>query len=170
MKRIGPTKRQKTAKQQTTSESVVPLKLIVVEQSEIPPTSDNNPITQLQTRIQFLEKQLQGIGVMAGESAARAAGEAVSEVEAMLNARCSELFAHILALKEQLVLLAKKTTKWCVVCFEKENTYAFMPCRHKCVCKDCAKRTYERFKKCPICRQSVTSAKAIYDLSAMDTQ
>lgn len=82
----------------------------------------------------------------------------------------SELFAHILDLKQQMSLLAKKTTKWCVVCFERENTFALEPCRHKCVCKQCAQTVLNRFHKCPICQTPSTSAKAIYDISAWDVE
>ena len=130
-------------------------------------TDQQHVIEELQRKIEVLEARFISIGEIAGDQAARAATEAV---EGLLDARHSELFAHILDLQERVVLIAKKTTKWCVVCFSKENTYAFLPCRHKCVCRDCAKKTYDRFKKCPICRMAITSAKPIYDLSAMDTE
>jgi hypothetical protein len=176
MIRVGKTKRQKIAPT-TTNVIVTPLVDAVKEpKAEEQSTPDdqsgyidaqNQELENLQQRIGELESQIVSIGELAGQNAARAAIEAV---EGVMDARISELFAHIIALKEQITLVAKKTTKWCVVCFAKENTYAFMPCRHKCVCKDCAKKTYDRFRKCPVCRQKITSAKAIYDLSAMDTQ
>ena len=118
-------------------------------------------IETLQKQVISMEEQISRLVPMAAQHASEAAANSI-------DARCSELFAHILDLKEQVVLVAKKTTKWCVVCFSEENTHAFMPCRHKCVCKSCAEIVYDRFRTCPICRRDITSAKHIYDLSAMN--
>jgi len=118
-------------------------------------------IETLQKQVISLEEQISMLVPMAAQHASEAAAKTI-------DGRCSELFAHILDLKEQIGLVAKKTTKWCVVCFSQENTHAFMPCRHKCVCKDCAKIVFDRFKTCPICRRDITSAQHIYDLSALN--
>jgi len=151
----------RSTKRQKTEKVVIP---IVVEKPTGNLEEQTQEIVELKARINELEGRFQSLPTLAGQHAARSATEAV---EVILEDRISELFAHILELKEQMILLAKKTTKWCVVCFSKENTYAFLPCRHKCVCKDCATRVFKRFKRCPICRKSISSAKAIYDLSAM---
>ena len=66
--------------------------------------------------------------------------------------------------------LTRKTMKWCVVCFERENDYAFLPCRHKCVCRQCAKEVTQQFKQCPICRRTVEAICKIHDLSAWDNK
>lgn len=182
MLRVSSTKRQKTAHD--------PTPIVIVEakdirfnaamEGELREDDDNEDeerlvvqqalvIESLQQRIAALEGRFASLGRSLQDAGQQAAQTATQAVEAVLDARCSELFAHILDLKEQQTLIAKKSTKWCVVCFSKENTYAFMPCRHKCVCRDCAKAVYDRNKKCPICRQAITSAKPIYDLSAMDT-
>lgn len=119
------------------------------------PSPSEQHTAVLESRIAVLESRLAAITSLQ------------SEREAAVEARLSEMYALIVDLKEQLALIAKKNTKWCVVCFSKENDYAFMPCRHKCVCQGCAKATYDRYRECPICRQPITSAKQIYDLSAM---
>lgn len=80
----------------------------------------------------------------------------------------SEMLAHVTDLRDHLSLVAKKTTKWCVVCFERENDYAFMPCRHKCVCRGCAQQVINKYKKCPICRRDAVNAQAIYDIAGWD--
>lgn len=77
----------------------------------------------------------------------------------------SSLLAQMLELQEQSRLLAKKTTKWCVVCFEKENDYAFLPCGHKCVCRGCAEMQFRSATICPICRNQITTIQHIYDIS-----
>ncbi|AAR28844.1 iap2 [Leucania separata nucleopolyhedrovirus] len=46
----------------------------------------------------------------------------------------------------------------CKVCFERERNVCFVPCRHVCVCEDCAKRC----QKCYVCRQKVTSLIRIF--------
>jgi hypothetical protein len=88
----------------------------------------------------------------------------------MMNELNSEVFAHVTDLRQQMTLVAKKNTKWCIVCFERENDYAFMPCRHKCVCKQCAQNVLNNYKKCPICRVAITTANMIYDLSAWENE
>lgn len=88
----------------------------------------------------------------------------------MINELNSEVFAHVTDLRQQMTLVAKKNTKWCIVCFERENDYAFMPCRHKCVCKQCAQNVLNNYKMCPICRVAITSANMIYDLSAWENE
>lgn len=119
--------------------------------------------SQYQNLEQHIEKMFFGVFERVGETVLEKARETVRP---MLDDVRSEVFAHVMDIRDQMNLLAKKTTKWCVVCYERENIYAFMPCRHKCVCKECAKRVYEKYEKCPICRRKVSSAVAIYDASA----
>ena len=80
----------------------------------------------------------------------------------------SGMMAQMINLQEQMTLVAKKTTKWCVICFEKENNYAFLPCGHKCVCKDCADSNNRSRGTCPICRHKIAKIQPIYDISAWD--
>ncbi len=93
-----------------------------------------------------------------------------SAVKPMIDTLNSEVFAHVTNLQDQMVLLAKKNVKYCVVCFERENNFAFMPCRHKCVCRQCAQLVINKYKKCPICRNEAVNAQAIYDTSAWEIE
>ncbi|EER01826.1 mahogunin, putative [Perkinsus marinus ATCC 50983] len=50
----------------------------------------------------------------------------------------------------------------CVICLSEARTTVVLPCRHMCLCNDCAVRVQEAnpghvSAKCPICRQPVTS-------------
>jgi hypothetical protein len=66
-------------------------------------------------------------------------------------------------------LLAKKE-KDCVVCMEKPATHSFIPCGHKCLCKDCGevKEANEnepqiKFKSCVMCRKECILIIPIFD-------
>jgi hypothetical protein len=43
--------------------------------------------------------------------------------------------------------------KECVVCMSLERDTIVLPCRHLCVCAECAEETRGRMDKCPICRE-----------------
>lgn len=49
------------------------------------------------------------------------------------------------------------TSSKCVVCLVAEKSHSFRPCKHRCVCANCAKWALDQ-KSCPYCRQSVTAA------------
>lgn len=110
-----------------------------------------NKLANLEERISAIDDKLTNT----------ASAESVSDLN-------SEVFAHVTDIREQVVMLAKKSVKYCVVCFEKENSFAFQPCRHKCVCKECAQNLINKTKICPICRVKIVSAQAIYDITAWD--
>ena len=118
-------------------------------------------VEALEDEVGVLRAQLDSAFERAGEAAAQSVGRMMDDLR-------SEVMANVMEIKDQTVLLAKKTTKWCVICFERENMFAFMPCRHKCVCRRCALDVCKKFRKCPICRQEITGAKPIYDMSAWD--
>ncbi|XP_074307298.1 putative E3 ubiquitin-protein ligase LUL4 [Silene latifolia] len=46
--------------------------------------------------------------------------------------------------------------KECVICMTEPKNTAVIPCRHLCMCSDCAKELRLQTNKCPICRQSIT--------------
>ncbi|CAH2072391.1 unnamed protein product [Thlaspi arvense] len=46
--------------------------------------------------------------------------------------------------------------KECVICLTEPKDTAVMPCRHLCLCSDCAKELRFQSNKCPICRQPIT--------------
>jgi hypothetical protein len=40
----------------------------------------------------------------------------------------------------------------CVICLTNEKDTAVIPCRHLCLCKDCASTLMQHTPKCPVCR------------------
>uniref|UniRef100_A0A1J3JJG2 RING-type E3 ubiquitin transferase n=1 Tax=Noccaea caerulescens TaxID=107243 RepID=A0A1J3JJG2_NOCCA len=45
--------------------------------------------------------------------------------------------------------------KECVICLTEPKDTAVLPCRHLCLCSDCAKELRFQTNKCPICRQPI---------------
>ncbi|KAK4266407.1 hypothetical protein QN277_027336 [Acacia crassicarpa] len=43
----------------------------------------------------------------------------------------------------------------CVICMTEPKDTAVLPCRHMCMCSECAKALRLQSNKCPICRQSI---------------
>ncbi len=52
---------------------------------------------------------------------------------------------------------AKADDKSCVVCMVGKKDHIILPCMHMCLCADCVKPLLESTKKCPMCREPVTS-------------
>lgn len=52
----------------------------------------------------------------------------------------------------------------CKVCIEKELDTLILPCKHLCVCSECANLLYKQpgGKKCPICRAKISETVKIY--------
>ena len=50
----------------------------------------------------------------------------------------------------------------CCICLTKARTHAIIPCGHKCICADCAKKPMPR-NKCPLCRKKVQHICEIFD-------
>ncbi|XP_062231315.1 probable E3 ubiquitin-protein ligase LUL4 [Phragmites australis] len=50
---------------------------------------------------------------------------------------------------------ADDTGKECVICLTEPRDTAVIPCRHLCMCSECAKALRLQSNKCPICRQPV---------------
>ncbi|XVF06142.1 hypothetical protein REPUB_Repub06bG0022000 [Reevesia pubescens] len=45
--------------------------------------------------------------------------------------------------------------KACVICITEPKDTAVLPCRHLCMCSECAKQLRLQSKRCPVCRQSI---------------
>ncbi|OIW19771.1 hypothetical protein TanjilG_27310 [Lupinus angustifolius] len=45
--------------------------------------------------------------------------------------------------------------KECVICMTEPKDTAVLPCRHMCMCSECAKALRLQSNKCPICRQAI---------------
>ncbi|KAK1318043.1 putative E3 ubiquitin-protein ligase LUL4 [Acorus calamus] len=53
----------------------------------------------------------------------------------------------------------------CVICMGEPRNTAVLPCRHVCMCSECAKALVAQSNKCPICRQPVEKLMEIKDKS-----
>lgn len=49
----------------------------------------------------------------------------------------------------------KDSGKECVICMTEPKDTAVLPCRHMCMCSECAKELRLQTNKCPICRQPI---------------
>ncbi|XP_073277670.1 probable E3 ubiquitin-protein ligase LUL4 [Primulina huaijiensis] len=47
--------------------------------------------------------------------------------------------------------------KECVICMTEPKDIAVLPCRHMCMCSNCAKTLRLQSNKCPICRETIES-------------
>ncbi|KAI3448660.1 hypothetical protein Pfo_005325 [Paulownia fortunei] len=45
--------------------------------------------------------------------------------------------------------------KECIICLTEVKNTAVLPCRHMCMCSDCAKELRLQSNKCPVCRQPI---------------
>ncbi len=45
----------------------------------------------------------------------------------------------------------------CVICLVNERDTTVLPCRHMCMCHECAQELRKQTSKCPICREHVES-------------
>ena len=54
----------------------------------------------------------------------------------------------------------EKESRLCVVCCEKEKSELLLPCKHLCVCEDCAQD--RRLKQCPLCRMEIEETVSIF--------
>ncbi|KAJ2405478.1 hypothetical protein GGF41_007071, partial [Coemansia sp. RSA 2531] len=43
----------------------------------------------------------------------------------------------------------------CAICLSDERDTAMLPCRHLCMCRECASTYRQQSNKCPICRTVV---------------
>jgi len=51
-------------------------------------------------------------------------------------------------------------SKKCVICYENPKTTMIEPCRHYCLCEECAKKVSN---ECPVCRTIITSFTRVYE-------
>jgi hypothetical protein len=49
----------------------------------------------------------------------------------------------------------------CSVCLENKKNVLFQPCRHICLCVDCARSLHEK-PECPMCRARITGAEVVF--------
>ncbi|GJQ09246.1 hypothetical protein GpartN1_g1037.t1 [Galdieria partita] len=61
-------------------------------------------------------------------------------------------------------------TNLCVICMLNESDTLLLPCRHLCMCAECADRLRLRSNKCPVCRQLVDWMLQIQNLDKTPTE
>ena len=49
----------------------------------------------------------------------------------------------------------KERESACVICLENQSNVAVLPCRHLCLCKECASSMISHGSKCPMCRKTI---------------
>ena len=50
----------------------------------------------------------------------------------------------------------------CVICLSAEKTHLILPCGHKCLCAECARKTF-LMQKCPVCRGPAYRVVRVYE-------
>lgn len=50
----------------------------------------------------------------------------------------------------------------CVICLGDKSEFAFIPCGHLCICKDCAICVANFDRRCPVCRSNATHVMKIF--------
>ncbi|XP_051145273.1 probable E3 ubiquitin-protein ligase LUL4 [Andrographis paniculata] len=56
---------------------------------------------------------------------------------------------------EEAAVSDVESGKECVICMTEVKNTAVLPCRHMCMCSDCAKELRLQSNKCPVCRQPI---------------
>ncbi|CAI9102265.1 OLC1v1000507C1 [Oldenlandia corymbosa var. corymbosa] len=56
---------------------------------------------------------------------------------------------------DEVTINDKDSGKECVICMTDPKDTAVLPCRHMCMCSECAKELRMQSNKCPICRQPI---------------
>ncbi|XP_044269061.1 uncharacterized protein LOC123014175 [Tribolium madens] len=56
----------------------------------------------------------------------------------------------------------EKNEGYCVVCQDNSKCVLVLPCRHLCLCDDCAPRLMRYSGQCPICRKRIRSSMKVY--------
>jgi len=58
----------------------------------------------------------------------------------------------------------------CVICLTNEKCTVVMPCRHLCLCKECAEELRVRSPKCPVCRGPISQLVAVRAAASVSPQ
>lgn len=90
------------------------------------------------------------------------AGEPSSRLD-VLDSEYKRMSIIAKKLESRIEKLESSSKKKCVVCWEQECRYAFVPCGHKIVCGTCVISILSGSRKCPICMQRVDDMLQIWD-------
>ena len=50
----------------------------------------------------------------------------------------------------------------CVICEDAKKSVMLLPCKHMCLCRQCASTCLDKLKNCPICRRSIESSMDVF--------
>lgn len=54
-------------------------------------------------------------------------------------------------------------TQLCVICKDRQKCVLLLPCKHLCVCEECAdKLLLTSMKQCPLCRKFISNLISVY--------
>jgi len=85
------------------------------------------------------------------------------KVERYLKASLARVEVHKLALINKMVadnMSGMEDTRLCVVCQSNEKSVVLLPCRHVCLCKECANN--DNIVDCPLCRERIRDRIAVF--------
>ena len=96
------------------------------------------------------------------EEAEAAAEAARLQKEKEAAAKQARLEAARQQKKKEEAEAAANDNLLCIICMDKPQTHAFMPCGHRCACAQCADRCLEIKPECPKCKQAVEFVAKIF--------
>lgn len=76
-----------------------------------------------------------------------------AKVERYLKASLARIEEHKASLINKIVSDNLEDSRMCVVCQANEKSVVLLPCRHVCLCKECASN--ELVEDCPLCREKI---------------
>jgi hypothetical protein len=97
-----------------------------------------------------------------------------SRTQHQINRELADKIKFIMTKLDKITLTLEDTDKLlkrekesrqtkCVVCWDKPNNYAFIPCGHKTVCGTCAVLFMANKPECPLCRRKIYDIIQIWD-------
>jgi hypothetical protein len=66
----------------------------------------------------------------------------------------------ILLMTQVQLLRQEKEQRMCVICQEREKSVVLLPCRHMCLCAECA--LHDHLQQCPLCRRRIEDRISVY--------
>jgi len=122
--------------------TVYPLIIVAeIDVSELPETLSNEHIISKQTTLATLCKN----------------GDGVWEVKALQQKVLYQGFTYVVYDIYGIEQSLSTTAEECVICLTEMRDTVVIPCRHMCVCHQCAQVLRFQSYKCPICRGAVRS-------------
>jgi uncharacterized coiled-coil protein SlyX len=87
-------------------------------------------------------------------------GEALEDLSLNELLSLKARLLHAAGLADDALARLQTQDRKCSVCFDREAETVLMPCRHCCLCADCA--DHATLDRCPLCREPVASRLRIF--------